>query len=650
MRRRGVPVVVPLLLMILLSTPPTIRGLLAQEPPPPPPGAPGGAAAPAPAAPPTDQASTAPQADAPPGVEVMVLSLDDCLKQSLENNLDIAVRRYDPLRSEAQVTLSQSAFDSTLTGGANRARSVQRGITPNFGVLSSRDTQNNFNLGFNDPLISGGNYRFDLLANDDRNRNGFSPTPALGWKTSWQFTLNQPLLRNLGASANGWLIVTARNTLGQSESRFRQTVMETLAAAEKAYWDLNFALMDLKTKRVSLKLAQDFLDENRIKVRVGTLAPIEITQAEAGVADREEAVIIAENAVRTAEDALRRILNVPKDSPLWSRAIQPSDAPPLVEAAPDLEGAVATAEAHRPDLEQARLDVKNRETELQFRRNQRRWALDFQGIYGVSGFSSTQVATDPSTGQPILDPLTGDEIVLQNGSYHASIEDLEHRNQRDWQVGLNLAIPLRNRQAISNYTNAEFGVTQTRYTLAGLEQAARVEVRNAVRAVQTNLKRVRSAQVNVRLQHEKLAAEQKKYENGMSTSFQVLSFQNDLTTAESRENQAIVDYNKSLVELERVKGTLLEAKKVAVPGVDGTAPPAAWSFPSREGARDADLAFRSAQEDPQADGRITLPSRFVWVGRRLIAADPATGSEGATAAGAGSSSAAIAAAAGSGGR
>jgi outer membrane protein len=643
MRRRGMP----LLLMMVLSTTPA-PGFLAQEPPAPPPAAkPGGPAAPAPGAVSADEAATAPQADAPPGVEVTALSLDDCLKQALENNLDIAVRRYDPLRSETQVTLSQSAFDSTLTGGAARSRSVQRGITPNFGVLSSRDTQNNFTLGFVDPLISGGNYRFDLLANDDRNRNGFSQTPALGWKTSWQFTLNQPLLRNLGAGANRWLIVTARNTLGQSESRFRQTVMETLAAAEKAYWDLNFSLMDLKTKRVSLKLAQDFLDENRIKVRVGTLAPIEITQAEAGVADREEAVIIAENVVRTAEDALRRIINLPKDSPLWSRAIQPSDPLPLVEAAPDLEGAVAAAEAHRPDLEQARLDVKNRETELQFRKNQRRWALDFQGIYGVSGFSSTQVATD-ATGAPILDPLTGDEIILQNGSYHGAIDDLEHRNQRDWQVGLNLSVPLRNRQAISNYTNAEFGVTQTRYTLAGLEQAARVEVRNAVRAVQTNLKRVRSAQVNVRLQHEKLAAEQKKYDNGMSTSFQVLSFQNDLTTAESRENQAIVDYNKSLVELERVKGTLLEAKKVAVPGVEGAGPAAAWSSPSAATTGDADLAFRNAQADPASDGRITLPGRFVWIGRRLVAADP-EGAGGDTA-GTGPAGAALAAAPGSGGR
>src|SRR5207247_8821751 len=128
-----------------------------------------------------------------------------------------------------------------------------------------------------------------------------------------------------------------------SQTRCRQTVMDTLSAAEKAYWDLNFALMNLKTGQAALQLAQDFLDQNRIKVRVGTLAPIEITQAEAQVADREEAVIVAENQVRTAEDGLRRVMNVPKDSPVWSQPLLPSDPLPLVEQSPDLDSAVSTA-------------------------------------------------------------------------------------------------------------------------------------------------------------------------------------------------------------------------------------------------------------------------------------------------------------------
>jgi len=131
-----------------------------------------------------------------------------------------------------------------------------------------------------------------------------------------------------------------------------------------------------------------------------------------------------------------------------------------------------------------------------------------------------------------------------------------------------LGIPIGNRQAIASFTDSEYALTQAGKGLETLELAARVQVRDAVRAVQTTLKRVKAAQVNVRLQKEKLSAEQKKFENGMSTSFQVLQFQNDLFTAQVRENLAMVDYNKAQVELERVQGTLLEARHVAVPAND----------------------------------------------------------------------------------
>jgi outer membrane protein TolC len=393
---------------------------------------------------------------------------------------------------------------------------------------------------------------------------------------SWQFTYVQPLLRNLGRAANRWRILVAQNGVVAGESRYRQQVLETLGAAEKAYWDLHFSLMDLRTARAALQLAKDFLEQNRIKVRVGTLAPIEITQAEAGVADREEAVILAENNVLVAEDALRQIMNVPRDAPLWSRRLLPADMPPLQEVVPAMEAAVAAAAVHRPDLEQARLEVRNREAEMVYRRNQRRWGLDLEGIYGNSGF----------------DPL----------SFGDAFEDLRERNQEDWTLRLTLGVPIGNREAKALYRETEALRQQARLELERLEQAARVEVRNAVRTVETNLKRVRAAQVNVRLQREKLAAEQKKFENGMSTSFQVLQFQTDLTSAESRENRAVVDYNKSLVDLERAKGTLLEARGMLLP----------------TDARGGDGRRARLRRDPAAlDGRVALPTDFVFDGRRL---------------------------------
>ncbi len=229
---------------------------------------------------------------------------------------------------------------------------------------------------------------------------------------------------------------------------------------------------------------------------------------------------------------------------------------------------------------------------MTYRTNQRRWDLSFQGLYGSGGFSSID--------------------------YGDAYDELGHRNLRNWSLGLSLGVPIGNRQAAANYTSAEYALEQARFTLQNLEQGARVEVRTAVRTVETNLKRVKAAQVNTRLQREKLDAEQKKFNNGMSTSFQVLSFQNDLASAESRENQAIVDYNKSLVELERVKGTLLESKKITIPGTTGadrkgTSAASAGRRPGQPPA-DASLGF-----GPGVIDRVDLPDGFVFDGRNLRA-------------------------------
>jgi len=471
-----------------------------------------------------------------------------------------------------------------------------------------------------DPVLTGGQYKIDLEGFDNTAETIFNPNTT-EFDTSWKVSITQPLLRNLGPKTARTFIVVARNTLGISESRFRQTVIDTLAAAEKAYWDLNFSIMNLKTSQAALQLALDFLEQNRIKVRVGTLAPIEITQAEAQVADREEIVIVAENLVKTAEDNLRRVMNVSKDSPVWSQPIQPSDPLPLVEQSPDMEASVSSALQHRPDLEQARLDLKTKETDLAYRRNQRRWGLDLTGEYGKIGIGQevpeilvtcNPGALEPDTGICLDTITTPTGRILEHGSYGDSLDDLKRGANLDWRVSLTLGIPIGNRQAIAKYTDSKYALTQAQSNLEAQELSARVQVRDAVRGVQTTLKRVKSAQVNVRLQKEKLSAEQKKFENGMSTSFQVLQFQTDLFQAESRENLALVDYNKSQVELERVQGTLLEARNVAMPGQDHRR---TMPFRPKSGTGDS-AAFDS--EAPLSES-VRLPREFTFEGRRLVA-------------------------------
>ncbi len=524
----------PLLLIAALAAPVLPGAALAQDAGPSGAGTPGGQAQPPGTPPPGAVLSE------DTGPEPLVVSLQDVLTQALQNNLDITIGRYEPLKSEELVTFAESAYDPSLAGTAQSSDSQRESVFSS-NVFFQHQKTHQYTAAFFDPTTFGTAYQLQVSAVDEFSAsNFFGPTSqTTGYTTNWTASITQPLLRNLGRQANTSRIVIARNTKAASDSQFRQVVINTLSDAEKAYWTLSFALMELDTSKASLKLAQDFLEQNKIKVRVGTLAPIEITQAEAEVADREQAVIIATYAVATSEDGLRRVVNVPYDSPIWSRPIRPSDEPTVEEIPIDYAAIEEAAKANRPDLEQARLEIMSRENDLAYRKNQRRWGLNLTGDYGHDGF---------------------DEMTYSN-----SIDDLRDRTKTSWNAQLSLAIPIGNRAALSAYTQSEYALSQARYGFQQVGQAALIEVRYAVRGVQTNIKRIRAAQVNVRLQKEKLSAEQKKFENGMSTSFQVLQFQTDLTTAVSRENGAIVDYNKSLAELERAKGTLLAARNMEMP-------------------------------------------------------------------------------------
>ncbi|HYV85101.1 MAG TPA: TolC family protein [Patescibacteria group bacterium] len=525
--------------------------------------------------------------------EAMVLSLQETIRQAIANNLNIAISRYNPILAATTVEFTSANFDPLLTGSAT-VQDTQSRFIGSFGDSTSKDHSNAFSSTWTDPLTIGGAYNLNVKASDDTfDFTGAFPPPfgtqisQPSYNTSWSVGYTQSLLRNFGRQVNLWPIVVAQKNLDISESAFRQSVITTVTGAVEAYADLNFAIMQLRTARVSLNLAQDFLDENRIKVRVGTLAPIEITQAEAQVADREEQVIIFESALRLAEDNVRTEIGMRKDSPDWTRPVRPSDPLTLKEYAPTEAEGMDAAMTHRPDVAQARLNIEARETTLRARQTERRWDLNFTGSYGNQGFADS--------------------------NYPDSYHDLTQQNQTTWTAALALGVPIGNRTALSNYNRAQADLDQSRYIMEQVEQGVRLDVRNAVRQVETTLKRVKSGQTNVRLQREKLAAEQKKFENGMSTSFQVLSFQNDLSSAETRENLATADYNKALAEMLRAMGTSLDYFGILLENdqpAQGGAPPAASRRPSRPMPVDLAADPGLCTADHVAEG-VRLPTDFV---------------------------------------
>ncbi|HEY3176175.1 MAG TPA: TolC family protein [Candidatus Polarisedimenticolia bacterium] len=550
-----------------------------------------------------DQGQTPPAEAGPPPIN---LSLSEAVKLAFENSLEIRVLRYTPQIRENDIQFQEAVFDPALTATvykADNSRPSQNvfDIGTSGTIVSIDSTVNDYAVGFIDRLRWGASYSANLGMTrlTSSSRNAVFPTT---YQTSFELAYNQSLLRNFGPTANKTGIVIAQNNEQISRSQFRQQVLDILKITEEAYWELVYARQDLEVKNESLRLAQELLKLNKIKVQVGTLPPIEITTAEAEVANREQGVIVAENAVQDAEDVLRRIVNMPKSSSEWLRPILTTDEPTYFDRPFELEKELQTANDRRPDLEQARLDTKNAEVRLGYDRNQMKWDLNFRATYTLLGLSGDSkglfgdvavfcaddgvdgvAATgDPGEGDGICEssqPDTGATPAgpgetltfasaqfapTQNENFLDALEFIRDRDFESWSVSLALGIPIGNRAAEATYTSSRLAKEQSDIAYERVRLIAEVQVRTAARAILTSKRRIDAADKNVELQKKKVEAEQKKFENGMSTSFQVLTFQNDLITALGTRNRALVDYRRSVTALELAKGTLDEYLQVSI--------------------------------------------------------------------------------------
>lgn len=293
---------------------------------------------------------------------------------------------------------------------------------------------------------------------------------------------------------------------------------------------------------------------NRIQVEVGTLAPLELIQSEVGIATRQEEIIRTQAQVEDAADQLRRLLNV--ESPrLWSMEVVPVTDPEIARISIELEPAIRTALDERPELAAQRLQLDTLELDARFFRNQAKPRLDAQVRYGFNGLGGTARERENP-----LDPNS--PVTITPGGYEDALQQIVDRNFRGWQIGLDFGYPLQNRQAKARRTIADLALERGETLLQDLELQIRTEVRTAARGVDTAAQQIDSARVSMRLAEENLDAERKRYENGLSTSFQVLEIQEDLTQARSRLVTAITGYRRALVRYYRSIGRLLDENGV----------------------------------------------------------------------------------------
>jgi outer membrane protein TolC len=483
------------------------------------------------------------QEPAPPDRPILELSLDDAVKRTLENNNDIAVERYNPELSEESIRLYRGNYDPLLTSTISQNSRTSPASNAFAGAQTVDSKTTTYNFGAVQELKTGGNLRVDFT-NNRGNTNSVFNTFNPSYNSSLNANLSQPFLRNFKIDANRLQLRVAKKNREISDVQFQQTVTNTVANVKDLYYDLLYAIDNLAAQRKSLSLAQKLLDENQIKVRVGTMAPLDVVAAQSEVASREEGVIVAEALVAEAEDAIKRTIFAQNDSATWALRIVPTDRPTAEPMAVDVESATKRAIEQRTDVVAARKNLENADANVQYASNQKLPDLNLIAAYGSSGIGGTVIERE-GFGGPIIRTIPG--------GYNDALSNVFGRDFPTWTFGVNFTYPIFNRQAQANSARAKISRDQTVASLRRLEMQVASEVRSAGRAVETNYKRVESTRAARVLAEQRLDAEQKKFAAGMSTNFAVTQAQRDLALASVLELRAVADYRKSLVNFERVQ-------------------------------------------------------------------------------------------------
>lgn len=484
-----------------------------------------------------------------------VLTLEECILSAVKNNLNVAVQILNPQISDTTVAIANQKFLPQLSFDYDTRSTNQASYSWIESAGSVSTERQVYITQLLQEIPTGGNFSIQLYTQKNNSTERFQTINPY-YYSQLTFNLTQPLLKNFGFKTSRREILLAKTNRDISESQFKNSVLQTIYDVEASYWNLTYAIENLKVQRQALLLAQNLLKKNKREVDVGTLAPIEILTAEAEVAIREADILQAEVLVKNSEDTLKTIINKYSEREGATIKIVPGDKPIFEKREVSLEEALATAMSNRPDLESYRLDIKNKELDFGYAKNQLLPEINLEASYWSPGLSGTQILYKDNN------PLTDEVVGTIPGGVNQSFQDAFNFKYKNWSVGVTFTFPMNTIFSRAQYAQAKLNLQQSLKTLQSQEQSIFLEIRNAVRLVQTNYKRVQAYAAARELAEEKLAAEEKKLLVGLTTNYVVLQNQRDLANAQDSELRAIIDYNLSLAALDRSLGISLKKKNI----------------------------------------------------------------------------------------
>jgi len=505
------------------------------------------------------------QTTAPGAGPKVSLTIEDAVKLALDKNLDIVVQRLNPEINDLSIATARAAFFPSLTSTVL----TQGTTTPSTnsiagGAAAAPVTQDasNWNGGLAQNLRwGGGNY--NLTLNNTRSTststvNLYNPS----YQPLWSAQFTQPLLRNFRTDNNRQQLQVTKLNRDISDVQLKATITNTVSNVRNAYWDYVFAVQSVDVAKQSLDLANKQVEDNQTRVQVGTMAPIDVVQAQAQAASALQNLVVAQASMRTGELALKRLIVSGTEDPNWNANLDPVDRPEFRPEEIDLDAAIRRALSQRTDLLTAQKDVQINDVTLKYLNDQTRPQADVVANYGLGGIGGTQLqrANSGIGGGP--NPITGSIP----GGYTDSLSSLFGANYPRWTVQLNFSYPLGLSAQSANVARARVQLNQVQAQLKQLELQVATDLTNQAITIRSNAERVQAAQAARELAQRQLDAENSKFAVGMSTNYFVITAQNQLSTAQNNELQAILNYRKSLVDFDRLQQTTLQSQNITLVG------------------------------------------------------------------------------------
>jgi outer membrane protein len=534
------------------------------------------------------------------------ISLDDAIGLALQNSLDIQVRRYLPWDAETDLLSTQGggtpqgqftlgsgggAFDPVLFSTLSVDDSVQPVANPftsgvgTSGVSAAQSHSEQYNFGYSQALHTGTSFTVQFAntrLSSSATANFFNPS----LQNTLSFSISQQLLRGFGLLPNTQFILEAKNETKENALLFEEQVITTVTAVETQYWQLVFTRESVNVQQAALASDQKLYEDNKRQLEIGTLAPLDVLTAESAVATDQQNLIVAQtNALQQQALLLNFIAKNSMDPALQGVEIIPTTTAENIPPVPTitLPDAVKEAWANRPEVKYDQLLLNSDDIAIKATRNGLLPSMTLSGTYQSSSLagvltSASQTITGfaPDTNAPILNngiaipnqfvgvPVFTTTKTTTSTGLGDNYDTIFHNKFPTYAASLSFSLPIRNRSAQALNARALLNERQQRTQDQEDQNTIAISVRNALIAIQQGEAQVAAAAKATQLAQQTLIDEQKKYQLGASTSYNVVLRTRDLTAAQGSELQARINLEIALVNFNQAMGRTLTANRITI--------------------------------------------------------------------------------------